>query len=339
MYELKPQQAQSIVDRMMKDIPYNINIMDPNGIIIGSGNPKRIGTLHHGAAAAIQQGKAVEIEQDEEFVKKGINLPITMNGTIVGVVGISGAVEETRPFGNLVKSAVILLIEQGAALEKKRLESSLKQEFFSLISDPSVSYTKELGERAAAYGIRLLQPSQIVYAEFPDEVEERLIQTFPAFKTSPHSLCIIVQEAERLEHLQAQLQRSPGVLLAVSLMNDKIADGLRQAKSAMRVLQGLSLDERSISYGDCRFLADTANLQGPAAANLSGLLEKHDDLIQTLQTYLKCNLNANETASRLIIHRNTLHYRLDRIHKITGRDPKHVLELVELIFMLISRVP
>lgn len=74
--------------------------------------------------AAIKQKKISEIKQDEEFVKKGINLPIELNGDIVGVVGISGEVMETRPFGNLLKSAVILLIEQSVASEKENLEKT-----------------------------------------------------------------------------------------------------------------------------------------------------------------------------------------------------------------------
>ncbi|MEM5591370.1 helix-turn-helix domain-containing protein [Niallia circulans] len=49
-------------------------------------------------------------------------------------------------------------------------------------------------------------------------------------------------------------------------------------------------------------------------------------------------MNMNETASQLIVHRNTLNYRLNRIHKITGKDPKNILDLVELIFMLINRI-
>ncbi|WP_430216139.1 helix-turn-helix domain-containing protein [Paenibacillus humicus] len=37
-------------------------------------------------------------------------------------------------------------------------------------------------------------------------------------------------------------------------------------------------------------------------------------------------------------HRNTLNYRLNRIYKMTGKNPHHIMELVELIFMLIHRV-
>jgi carbohydrate diacid regulator len=341
MYELMHNQAQNIVDKMMKDIPYNINIMDKTGIIIGSGNKERIGTLHHGAVAAIKQKKIVEIEKDEEFVKKGINLPIELNGFIVGVVGISGEVKEIRPFGNLVRSAVILLIEQSVALEKENLEKNLKQEFFNLITEPDTTYAKELTDRALAYGIQLNKPSQIVYVEFPNEIDEGIIKNYPSFKTSNNSLFIVVQEANKIEALQEQIENQfPDAFISISKMNDKISDGFLQAQSAMRVLKGVFLNEKVISYVRCEFIADMSELQRNdiKAERLAHLLEKNDELIKTLQVYLSCNLNANETASRLIIHRNTLNYRLNRIYTITGKDPKNILELVELLFMLINRI-
>lgn len=41
--------AQKIVLEMMNVIPYNINVMDENGVIIGSGDIRRIGNIHEGA--------------------------------------------------------------------------------------------------------------------------------------------------------------------------------------------------------------------------------------------------------------------------------------------------
>ncbi|WP_410513324.1 sugar diacid recognition domain-containing protein [Paenibacillus sp. BR2-3] len=341
MYELTHNQAQNIVNRMMKDIPYNINIMDQTGIIIGSGNKGRIGTLHHGAVKAIKQKKIVEINNDEEFVKKGINLPIELNGNIVGVVGISGEVKETRPFGNLVKSAVILLIDQSIALEKENLKNNLKQEFFSLIINSDTTYTIELINQALTYGIQLTKPSQIIYVESPNEIAEDITKSLSSFKMSSTSLCIVVQEADKIEALQQKIRNQyPDAFISISNINDSISDGLLQAKSAMRVLKGVYFNENTISYSKCEFIADMSKLQknDTKAERLAHLLEKNDELIKTLQVYLNCNLNANETANRLMIHRNTLNYRLNKIYTITGKDPKNILELVELIFMLINRI-
>lgn len=341
MYELTHNLAQNIVNKMMKDIPFNINIMDKTGVIIGSGNKDRIGTLHHGAVSAIKQQKIIEIKKDKEFVKKGINLPIELNEDIIGVVGISGEVKETRPFANLVKSAVILLIEQSVSLKKENLEKNLKQEFFNLITDPETTYTKELSDQALDYGIRINKPSQIVYVVFPYELDREIIINFPSFRTSNHSYCIVVQEANKIELLQQQIENQfPDAFISISKMNDKISEGFFQAKSAMRVLKGVFLNEKVISYSKYEFIADLSELQRKdLKTEMQGhILDKNDELVKTLQVYLSCNLNANETATQLIIHRNTLNYRLNRIFKITGKDPKNILELVELIFILINRV-
>ncbi|AOZ92985.1 CdaR family transcriptional regulator [Paenibacillus crassostreae] len=342
MYELTHHQAQNIVDRMMKDIPYNINIMDHTGIIIGSGNNTRIGTLHHGAVKAIKQRKTVEINNDEEFVKKGINLPIELNGIIVGVVGISGEVRETRPFGNLVKSAVILLIDHSIALEKENLKNNLKQEFFNLIINSDTIYTSELINQALTYGIQLTKPSQVIYVESPNEITQELTNSLSSFKISKYSLCIIIQETDKIE---ATLQQTignqyPDAFISISNMNDTISNGLLQAKSAMRVLKGVYSNEKTIYYAKCEFIVDMANLlkNDTRLERLALLLEKNEELIKTLQLYLNCNLNANDTANKLMIHRNTLNYRLNKIHNITGKDPKDILELTELIFMLINRI-
>lgn len=341
MYELSHHQAQNIVDRMMKNIPYNINIMDHTGTIIGSGNKNRIGTLHHGAVEAIRQRKTVDIYEDEKFAKKGVNLPIELNGRIVGVVGISGEVEETRPFGNLLKSAVILLIEQSIALEKENTKNNLKRQFFNLITETDTEYTKAITEQALAYGIHLAKPSQVLVAEFPTEIAEDMIDAYPSFKMSNHSLCIIMQDADGMGALQSHLSTQyPAALISISKMNDTVANGYWQAKAAMRVLKGVYYNEKSISYSKCEFIADMAKLpkHDSGMQQMTHLLEMDGELIKTLQIYLNCNLNANETANRLIIHRNTLNYRLAKIHKITGKDPKNILELVELVFALIARI-
>jgi len=44
------------------------------------------------------------------------------------------------------------------------------------------------------------------------------------------------------------------------------------------------------------------------------------EMLQTIQVFLQCNLNASLTAKKLYIHRNSLQYRLDKFIENTGID-------------------
>jgi carbohydrate diacid regulator len=58
--------AQEIANKVMNVLPYNVNIMDDIGLIIGSGDPERIGSFHHGAVAAIEENTFLSIIQMEQ---------------------------------------------------------------------------------------------------------------------------------------------------------------------------------------------------------------------------------------------------------------------------------
>ena len=54
------------------------------------------------------------------------------------------------------------------------------------------------------------------------------------------------------------------------------------------------------------------------------------ELITTLETFFKYDLNLTETAKQLKVHRNTVIYRLDRICEVTGKDPRSFEDALEL---------
>lgn len=134
--QLSEKQAQDIVDKMMQDIPYNINIMNEHGIIIGSGQKERVGTVHQGAVRALTTGSMIEVWQDGILEKMGTNEPILINQQHVGVIGISGHPDEVRPFCNIVRTTVSLLIEQRNQMESMAHEASRKK---PLSNDCSIS--------------------------------------------------------------------------------------------------------------------------------------------------------------------------------------------------------
>ena len=91
MIKLSEQLAQKIVDKMMKVIPYNVIITDEQGVIIGSGDLKRIHKFHSVAKNVLEYEKMIEIYYDcSSGVKAGVNSPIFFQGKLVGVIGIAG---------------------------------------------------------------------------------------------------------------------------------------------------------------------------------------------------------------------------------------------------------
>lgn len=131
-YSLNPKIAQQIVERTMKIIDCNINVMDAHGCIIGSGDLERIGELHEGAMLAISQKRTVSIDSTMvkglQGVKAGINLPLKLNDRIVGVIGLTGEPSDIWQFGELVRMSAEMMMEQTHLLQELSYDNRLKEE-------------------------------------------------------------------------------------------------------------------------------------------------------------------------------------------------------------------
>lgn len=58
--------------------------------------------------------------------------------------------------------------------------------------------------------------------------------------------------------------------------------------------------------------------------------DKNNELIDTLEMYLTCNLNAVKTAEELFVHYKTVLYRLNRIKEITNLDIDNRSNMLEI---------
>ena len=67
-------------------------------------------------------------------------------------------------------------------------------------------------------------------------------------------------------------------------------------------------------------------------ANLTLLAQQKDAdiLMEVIKVWCECRFNATEASDSLYIHKNTLTYRLDRIRKLTGMDPRHYKDATAL---------
>ena len=345
LLQLTERQAQEIVDNMMQDIPYNINIMNEQGIIIGSGQKERVGTVHQGAVRALTTGSRVEVWQDGKLEKMGTNEPITINNQHVGVIGISGHPDEVRPFCNIVRTTVALLIEQRNQLESLAHETSRKKAFLERLLNHYGSYSLKIRKEALQYNLDLQLPTTLLYIkasgttpEFNESIGKVLLQ-FPSFSMEDEggAQIIMIQSETDLDSLLKRLrQEQPHCFISVSRKEPNVAVCYEQARSVMNILMALQPAAPLLYYDDVHFLVSFSKARLTSQANIISRLEDHADLLETLRSFIHHNGSMTMTATDLNIHRNTLQYRLKRIESITGRDPHNWLELIELTHGLLS---
>ncbi|WP_283129992.1 sugar diacid recognition domain-containing protein [Enterovibrio norvegicus] len=118
--KITPELAQAIVQRAIKIINNVLNVMDEQGYIIASTDSSRLHQRHEGAILAMSERRIIEINSDMQNnmhgVKPGVNLPIFFKEKAIGVIGISGQLDEVRQYGELVRMAAEMTVEHAFEL-------------------------------------------------------------------------------------------------------------------------------------------------------------------------------------------------------------------------------
>lgn len=155
--------AQKIVDSAMCLVHRNVNIMNREGIIIATGHPHRQNTFHKGALDVIETGSVIEIFPHELSLYpgalQGINLPIVLDGQVVGVVGVFGNPDEVRDTGRLVKRITELILERDLLQIELRTKTRLREELLeTAVTNPSSEQNPKLRRIAKTLRLNLALP-------------------------------------------------------------------------------------------------------------------------------------------------------------------------------------
>ena len=355
--------AQEIVARTMRIIPFNVNVMDAHGVILASGNAARVGELHAGALLALAKKLTTEIDAAAAHklhgAQPGINLPLCVGGEICGAVGLSGAPDAVRQFGELVRLSAEMILEQAALTQTLQSHSRYREAFVLNLIRYEPGARAELEGWAQRLGIDIERMQLVFLVE---------LQGVPAAVDHAPSAVQLLQMrllARRDDALTATVGPSELVLLEAwepsrkgletppQRRLDALAQLLREECTLPFTLSmGIALpgiDGAAISYGSARTASRLGRARHPQQqvfsyyemalpVLLSGLDSgwqahqlrmpiarlAHDKsramLRATLSAWFAQNENSAATAKALGIHRNTLDYRLRRIGELTGLD-------------------
>lgn len=361
--------AQEIVNRTMKIINRNINVMNDKGIIIGSGDKKRINSIHEGALKVIETKCGFEIGEVEaeklQGVKAGINLPINFHDEIVGVIGITGVPEDIRNYGELVKMAAEMILQQAVLIDEMQWDERLREELTSQLLHGTENLTSYYFERIKRLGIDLDIPRVAIILTVENQQNgykwiHTQLEKDDLYVMHPDYMVILKKvsiDDGRWEHCKTlkQLEKWATGLEKYQRVRCKVAMGsyyptlegitksYREAVDTSGVGSKLEPQKTIYFYEEYKmpvFITRANQLGigeeiGPYFQQLKQN-DKNGELVETIMAYVEENGDINQVLGRLFIHRNTLRYRLERITELTSKDPRKVKDLLELYLSILQ---
>lgn len=347
MFELDRHLAQEIVNRAMAILPYNVNVMDRQGVIIGSGDAERIDSRHEGAQLVLANQRVVSLDEQAaaclQGVKPGINLPLLHGGRLVGVLGITGDPEQVRPFAELLRMTAEMLVEQRVLQAEQHWRGQQQEAWLVNLLERGYPVAN-LAEDAERLRMRWKWPLQgclLCLAAESDHQHSQGQLVIQMRTRHPNDIILPLglhevlwlrsgkpQPPRRSWLEQADQRGWPVGRMLLAEAVDSLGD-LREATEALIKLrdyvQEMRVSERMASLADYRLAVLLHQQQGSWTVQqlLAPMqpLRRADgsgQLLTTLRCWLQHNGHTQACAEQLQVHRNTLRYRLDRIAEITG---------------------
>lgn len=345
--------AQRIVEEVMARLGHNVNLMDTDGVIIASGEAARVGMVHEGARQALRDGGTVVVRtsRDLQGSLPGVNVPITLEGTTLGVVGVTG------PPGRVHAAAasVALTVELMLAQEAMHEEGQWRQRARSQLVEDLVAGRLGGGEwrhRLELVGCRAQPPYlllALVLAAAPPAgtLRRHLDAAGPAVLVALDVEDVLWtvggHGAHDMAHAQLgglrrvlQRQDVPGRLVTagtVAGLPDLAEAAARMRRAAACAWTG----DRTLAELELPVLlaALDGRVARDAAERVLGRLTAVQ--LETLREFLAADLVISRAARRLVVHRNTLLQRLDAITRRTGRDPRRFADAATFHTALLVR--
>ena len=354
-FNISAELASEIVSAVRDVCDHNINFIDTEGIIFASTDKKRIGKYHEIGRKVARTGQTIEVAADNSFpgTHKGVNIPLVFHNEVKAVIGISGDPREVGKYAYLAgKIAGIILkeheldqMEQIRKVQLNQLVRSLihneyvNREYFSQVLkkyklDENGEYCTiavRIGKRGTANRIKLAEDR--VYRVF----ERTGSGLYTVNYSEEYILILPWKNRKQWEFLFQELAEDYRTELKIGIgSSERLGEQHESYKNALLAIQSLTGEANLAFYHQLNLellLGDISEevRKQYVARNLQGLDQEDRQL---LNTYFQLDMSLKKTCDRLYLHKNTLQYKLNRIWKLTGLNPRKFRDGVVLYMAL-----
>lgn len=343
--------AQQIVDTVKDVCGQNINFIDDKGIIIASTDTERINTFHEIGYKVASTGNTIEVAQDDNFygTKKGINIPVSYNGKIVAVIGISGDVEEVRKYAYLAQKITDLLIREREldALGNQK-KTRLNYVIRCLVSNEAVdpdylidTLSENHLSKDSICRVVIVQLNTRYNLSNLFMIQSAITQAFSQMGSAfyrynyPNEFIMIDESDRIMQHkdiLKTLADTYSGLLYigigsAVNILKSNLS-----FNAALTAINSRKHITSFIIYDNLDFELILGNISDELKAQYTAKILNNlsDSDIGLLTTYYENDMSLQQTSDALYMHKNSLQYKLNRIENNTGYNPRKFKDAVVL---------
>lgn len=287
--------------------------------------------------------------------KEGINMPIIVKNEVVGVVGVFGNPDESRDIANLLKVYTEMYIRQLTYFNKQEIEDEIRTELLKFLIYGEMKGQLSFEQMTDMVGWEKIPPYACVIMKVGSHEDHvswnvnmrNLLRQFKAmeFIDSRKILYGIVDDRLVVIKSQASSQNPQVFSERLLELTEKefastpviaVSGTYEDLKQMPMVYQGLSLMAEGISSGICfmdsvegmvdycfQYLFQNPLMQEYGERMYHKLCQKVEpkvfqEYIQTIEAYCESPDNMRIVAEKLLIHKNTLAYRMNKIYDILG---------------------
>ena len=320
-----------------------INVMNTEGIIVASTEEQRIGTFHQGAMDVIRTGKPVAIEPEDVSkypgAKQGYNMPIRIEGEIIGVIGIFGTPAEIKPLARLLEVFAAKYYQLEALAMPRLKEAELRSRMLRSLLYPGdhtlknvQMLTKEL-HLSLSFPLTVAVISPVTEERAPDwETKlsvslknKRILDESRDLWGAENDCMVVLSSTETF----AEAILKSGLVAPEGAYRVSIGDICRDLREIPHAYEQAALMNHITTY-PFSDMKDPENrmryLMRRTAEQESAFLDQRLELLEALfseedlyvlfhsaAVYYHMSHSVTEAADILFVHKNTLQYRLRRL--------------------------
>lgn len=348
-----------IVRELGELIDQKVVVIDHNGFIIASTDMSRMNQFHEGALLAMKSKEVMhmtkELSAQLKGVLEGMVMPLIIEDTPIGVIGVTGQPEEIEKYGKLVQKITQFFVEDFLMHRKKERETKMFELFLLDLLNGQV-HQALLEQRAEMLNIDTALYNRVIIIQLNRRIDEKGVDYLRAiqiihpqlhiFQWSFDKLVLLVPKVTRM-HLEETLYSfnrklsklyDNDIFIGVGNSHSffKLNESYNEASNALTV----AIENKQIVFEeDLKLELLLSDLQEQKVDNFIertiGSLIGEEELIYNLEIWLKSKGALQDIADMLHIHKNTLKYRLKKIEKLLNIDINNNENKLELMIAIL----